>query len=273
MALTPYTGNKPQRNVRATFSNYMDAWITWFLDTFMQEIDAAVDALNLNDVADTSTSSISINFTTGKTATVSAGKGFLPGGYVIFADAAAPTVNSMVVQIASYSGTTLTFDPVSIKGSGTKSNWVISFSAHPQLAVGNHHYYLTTGNGYGSTNTKCRRYSVIQSSAGTHITRTDSAAEGTKFTINSAGVYALQRNDIGAITIGFSKNSTELSVNIKSIADTNNLGMTTGYATSDPNLSIMVPCEPGDFIYMHDSGAATDTGTDSWVRITKMVNL
>lgn len=273
MALTKYTGNKPQRNIRATFSNYMDAWITWFLDVFMQEIDGVVDALNLNDVSDTSNTSITIDLAAGKTATVSSGKGFLKGMFLIFADNAAPTANYMVAQVVNYSGTTLTFDPVTRQGSGTKSDWVISFHAKPQLAVGDHHIYLTNGNGYGSTNTKCRRYSVVQSSAGTALTRTDTAADGTKIAINESGLYVLERNDVGAVTIGFSKNSTELTVNIKSIAATDRIGINTGYVSSDPNFSITVPLSASDFIYMHDSASCTDTGNDNWVRMTKVANL
>jgi len=140
--------------------------------------------------------------------------------------------------------------------------------------VGDHHIYLTTGNGYGSTNNKCRRYSVVQSSAGTDITRTDTAADGTKITINAPGIYVLERNDIGALTIGFSKNSTELTTNIKTITNTNRLGITTGAVGPNVHLSVTVALAETDFIYMHDSASsATDNGIDNWVKITKIADL
>ncbi len=275
MALTKYTGNKPQRNIRATFSNYMDAWITWFLDVFMQEIDGVVDALNLNNVSDTSASSITINLTAGKTATVSAGKGFLPGGYLIFADAAAPTANSMVVQIVSYAGTTLTFDPVLIEGSGTKSDWVISFSAKPQLAVGDHEVYLTTASGHGTTDLNIRRYSVVQRNVGTAITYTDTPENGAVFTINERGKYTIEAVDTSSAAnqnIGISVNSNQLTTNIKTITAThriayiNNLqGNGAGYYFAANSVLL----ETGDEVRIHDNRNGATTDITAWVRIVK----
>lgn len=273
MALTKYTGNKPQRNIRATFSNYMDAWITWFLDVFMQEIDSVVDSLNLNDVSDTSSTSITINLTSGKTATVSAGKGFLKGMFLIFADNAAPTANYMVVQVVSYSGSTLTFDPVSVQGTGTISDWVISFHAKPQLAVGNHHYHMLSPVGYGSTNTKCRYYTVTKSSAGTDISMTSTAANGTRFTINAPGIYIIERNDWGAVTYGFSKNSNELTTNIKTISSLDVINYMLGDSTANSVLSTTVALFATDFVYAHDSSTAQGSGVDAWIKITKIANL
>lgn len=48
MALTPFTGDKPQRNNRFTFSNLVDAFITWFLDTFWDELVDTVTQINAN---------------------------------------------------------------------------------------------------------------------------------------------------------------------------------------------------------------------------------
>ncbi|MBX9636152.1 MAG: hypothetical protein K2Q45_01200 [Nitrosomonas sp.] len=44
--MTPYTGGKPQRNNRFTFSNLFDAFITWFLETFWDEFSNAVDQVS-----------------------------------------------------------------------------------------------------------------------------------------------------------------------------------------------------------------------------------
>ncbi|WP_299078906.1 hypothetical protein [uncultured Paraglaciecola sp.] len=274
MALTKYTGNKPQRNIRATFSNYMDAWITWFLDVFMQEIDGVVDALNLNNVSDTSASSISINLTTGKTAAVSSGKGFLPGGYLIFADAAAPAANSMVVQVVSYVGTTLTFDPVTTKGSGTKTSWVISFSAQPQLTVGDHEIYMTTPNGYGSTDLNIRGYSVTQRSVGTAISHAYTAANGSVFTINENGKYDIQFADQANASnenIGISVNSSELTTNIKIINAADRISLLNNISeTSSSHCSALgVTLSVGDKVRIHTNRNSAAGDVTGWMRIVK----
>ncbi len=274
MALTPYTGNKPQRNVRATFSNYMDAWITWLLDTFMQEIDGVVDALNLNNVSDTSSSSIAIDLNPGKTATVSSGKGFLPGGYLIFADAAAPTANSMVVQVASYSGTTLTFDPVITSGSGTKSDWVISFSAKPQPAVGDHEIYMTTPNGYGSTDLNIRGYSVTQRSVGTAISHAYTVANGSVFTINENGKYDIQFADQANASnenIGISVNSSELTTNIKTINAADRVSLLNNISTTSSShcSALGVTLSVGDKVRIHTNRNSASADISGWVRMVK----
>lgn len=76
---------------------------------------------------DSSASSVLIG-TGSKTFTVSSGKNFSIGMYLIAADNAAPTTNSMYGQVSSYSGTTLIIDVTNIKGSGTKTAWTISMA-------------------------------------------------------------------------------------------------------------------------------------------------
>jgi hypothetical protein len=50
--------------------------------------------------------------------------------------------------------------------------------------------YLDTGNGFGSTNTRIRRFFNIRKNIGSAITYTDSATLGATFTINESGVYS-----------------------------------------------------------------------------------
>lgn len=67
-----------------------------------------------------------------------------------------------------------------------------------------------TGNGYGSTNTRCRRF-TNSSVTGTDISYVDSAVSGAVFTINTNGVYCLTWTDRSNATanavIGFGINS------------------------------------------------------------------
>lgn len=85
-------------------------------------------ALTLNSVNDTSSTSNTIG-TGAMTFTVTAGKSFQPGMWLMIADTAAPSTNSMYGQITSYSGTSLVMNITITSGSGTKTAWVISMSS------------------------------------------------------------------------------------------------------------------------------------------------
>lgn len=54
---------------------------------------------------------------------------------------------------------------------------------------------LNTANGYGSTNTRIRRFTNTVTNQGADITYADSATLGATFTINTAGVYAASYSD------------------------------------------------------------------------------
>jgi hypothetical protein len=54
---------------------------------------------------------------------------------------------------------------------------------------------LNTANGYGSTNTRIRRFTTTVSNVGGDITYTDSATLGATFTVNTSGVYAVSFTD------------------------------------------------------------------------------
>jgi len=219
MALTPYSGNKPQRNVRATFSTYMDAWITWFLDTFMTEIDAVVTAFNLNDLNATSATSNSLG-TGSKTFVTQSSKSYVDGMQLLVADDADPSNKWMQGRVTSYSGTSLTIDVHTKSGAGTLSDWIISFDL-PVTSVGNQEVTVHTGNGFGSTNTKIRRFSTTLINVGTDITYADSSTLGASFTINTPGKYEIYTSDLyssaGAVA-GASLNSSQLTSNLTSIA-------------------------------------------------------
>jgi hypothetical protein len=92
------------------------------------EVNAATLAMNLNATSDTSASSVAIG-TGAKTFTVTAGKSFLGGMFLVIADTAAPSTNWMSGQVTSYSGTSLVMNILAVGGSGTKTAWTISQSA------------------------------------------------------------------------------------------------------------------------------------------------
>lgn len=104
-----------------------DAWRI-AMPTFREQANALAAAMNLNSTTDTSASSVLIG-TGAKSFTVTAGKSFQPGMYLVIADTAAPSTNSMWGQVTSYSGTALVMNIISVLGSGTKAAWTISQSA------------------------------------------------------------------------------------------------------------------------------------------------
>jgi len=112
---------------QAVFDPAMEAFLA-HLPTFEADVTAMAEAMSLNDTTDVSTSSVLIGLGA-KTFVVTAGKSFQPGMYLIAADAAAPSTNSMVLQVTSYSGASLVTDCKAVRGSGTIASWVISLSA------------------------------------------------------------------------------------------------------------------------------------------------
>lgn len=219
MALTPFPGTKPQRNDRTTFSERADAFVTWWLDTFFDELDAGITAFNFNSTNSTSTTSDTIA-TGSTTITVQASKSYVAGMTLKVAYTTDAT-NWMLGEVTAYdSGTgSLTVYVRQINGSGTYAAWTISLAATPQ-DVGNHCVWAHSANGFGATNTKHRRYTTVKTNVGTAITYADSAANGATFTINEAGDYTITVCDRNAtasrdVYFGVAVNSAAGTTNIQ----------------------------------------------------------
>ncbi|WP_395055182.1 hypothetical protein [Polaromonas sp.] len=107
------------------------------LPAFVNETNATAVAMNLNATTDTSASSVAIG-TGVKSFTVSTGKSYQPGMWLVIADTAAPSTNQMYGTVTSYDTATgaLVMNIVSVRGSGTKTAWVLSQSAPGGAAVG-----------------------------------------------------------------------------------------------------------------------------------------
>lgn len=114
----------PLRSDPVNFAARADTFLA-ALPTLQAEVNAATIAMNLNATTDTSASSVLIG-TGAKTFTVTSGKSFLGGMYLLIADTAAPSTNSMFGQVTSYTTTSLVMNIISVKGSGTKTAWTIS---------------------------------------------------------------------------------------------------------------------------------------------------
>ena len=119
---------------------------------------------------------------------------------------------------------------------------------------------LNTANGYGSTNTKIRRFTNIVNNVGTDITYADSATLGGTFTINTAGVYSVSYSDqfTAGSEMGVSINSTQLTTSIYQISVTDILTTSTtpatGYAATAASTFYAAAAS---VLRAHDSGTAT----------------
>lgn len=136
-------------------------------------------------------------------------------------------------------------------------------------SVGDHEVTVHTGNGYGSTNTKIRRYTTALVNTGTAITYTDSATLGATFTINETGVYAMTvMEDTGAnYYFGLSRNSTELTTSVLGIAVANLLAVI-GNANEAHVITCVRRLIAGDVIRAHHGGGALPSGATDRTKFT-----
>ena len=123
---------------------------------------------------------------------------------------------------------------------------------------------VNTANGYGSTNTKIRRFTNIVNNVGTDITYADSATLGGTFTINTTGVYSVSYGDqfTTASGLGVSINSTELTTAIQDITLANILTMTNTPAAGNSTVSSSTFfASAGAVVRAHTNGGTTGANT------------
>ena len=133
-------------------------------------------------------------------------------------------------------------------------------------SVGDHGIAIHTGNGYGSTNTRIRRFTTTLTSVGTAITYADSATLGATLTINETGLYAIHYSDFQTTAatsfFGFSVNSSQLSTNIQTITVASRLAIAgQSFITVTTVASRVVRLISGDVVRPHTS-ATMDGATD-----------
>jgi hypothetical protein len=133
--------------------------------------------------------------------------------------------------------------------------------------------FVYTGNGYGSTNTKIRRFTTAGVNIGTAITYTASATNGDTFTINKSGQYAVSYGDVGdsAFTAGISLNSNQLTTGYTSITTANRL-TTTRFSNVQSNMTspVVLNLKSGDVLRAHGDALENNTSFDSNFRVTRI---
>lgn len=133
---------------------------------------------------------------------------------------------------------------------------------------------LTTANGYGSINTKVRRFTTTALSQGTDITYADSATLGASFTVNKSGVYAVSYSESfsGAEAFGVTTNATAGSTGIRSVPAAEVLCVsTTQGATGEASVSATVYLTAGTVLFARTLGAlAAGAGVPATFTITRV---
>ena len=258
---------------RDEFDDALFAFVAWMY-VMVPEFEAAILALDANDVRGASTTSFTPN-ATGlglKTFAVPSGKSWLPamwvtGGYT------SDGREYWAGVVKSYAGTSLEVDVKLVSNHGTaRSSWQISMSPPVTDLVGDEEIVVHTGNGYGSTNTKRRRYSTLfKDTLGGRVTYNDSATLGASFTVNADGLYYIERNDTSGTSaaMGIALNPSSGTTNYPS-------GLTFGQKIgSDGGVAAKVIAtrwfSAGDIFVPHDGATLFNGATeDSYMIVRRM---
>jgi hypothetical protein len=132
----------------------------------------------------------------------------------------------------------------------------------PQFTTGDSSVLVNTANGSGSTNTRIRRFSNIQTNSGSDVIYSDSATLGASFVANSDGEYLITYTDefSAADYLGLSLNTSAPSTSVQSIPTSEVLAMSVTPAANNPQtISWSGPLLKGDVIRPHTSSSGTGT--------------
>ena len=185
------------------------------------------------------------------------------------------TVNSAAIQ-AGDDGTMV----LKVGAAGSKVN-ALSFAADgtatllkvPVNATAQSMVRLNTTNGYGSTNTRIRRFTNVVTNQGSDITYADSATLGASFTINAAGVYSIAFSDSFTTGefLGISLNSSQLSTAIYSINVADVLAISATASPNDPYGCAWIGyLAAGSVVRPHNGGGTTGVAARGLFTITRV---
>ena len=160
-------------------------------------------------------------------------------------------------------------DAISIAADGTPT-----FLKVPKNIAAQSMVRLTGSNGYGSTNTAIWRLTTVVVNQGLDVTYVDSATLGASFTITAAGVYAIAFSMVPSGInggLGISLNSSQLSINILSIAAADAVSRTQiNTANTMASVSWTGYLAAGAVIRPHGDGAASGNTTAPTFTITRV---
>lgn len=127
---------------------------------------------------------------------------------------------------------------------------------------------LDTYAGYGSTDTKIMQFVNSVEDFGNMFSHNHGSygTAGLEITINKSGLYSFSQSHRGTITIGFSKNSSQLTTSVASVTVTDALIFSSSSATYATANAVTIRLSAGDVIRVHaDAGVPS---TASWSHFT-----
>jgi len=132
---------------------------------------------------------------------------------------------------------------------------------------------LNTANGYGSTNTKIRRFTNVVTNQGSDITYADSATLGASFTINTSGVYSINYSDnfTAASNLGLTLNAANGITNVGALSASSVLNITVATAANTAAaVSWTGYLSAGSIINPIAEGTAAGTGASAQFTIVRV---
>lgn len=266
MAITPIDAF-PARN-SAGFKTRVETFFETEFPTAITEMNTAIEAFNTNDLRGTSSTAYTPNVTGNKAFTTQSGKSWVPGMWVTGGYTSGGN-EYWAGPVVSYSGTTLTVNVLVNGGTSTsRSSWQISFSPPVTDLVGDEEIIVHTGNGYGSTNTKRRRYTTkVKDTATGIVTYADSSTLGATFTINRAGDYLITRGEkYGSASGrgGIALNASSGTTNFFSLAYAERLiGIACDNTKIFGSATVLRRLAVSDVVVAHDDSTLFNDTTDS----------
>ena len=155
----------------------------------------------------------------------------------------------------------------------TAGTWATSpseISITNQLGTGKQAVVLCAPNGYGSTNTRTRRYSTVVLNVGSALTLTQSATLGDSITVNVSGMYGVFVSDArstGPVTIEVSKNN----VTSGTAATEDQVLVSVGTTGSILGCGTVAWFNKGDVLRsVHSSSTSDSTSNDATFKVYKI---
>lgn len=280
-AASPFANNDALAVSFSTTGDKGDTGATGATGTFGGVATSTAELLTGATIASAST--VNLNTATGNrvhitgTTTITAWTLTRGPRTVIFDDALQLTYNATTNRLNS-NGANVTVeagDMAYIESDGTTVyvNIIKKSGASVVAGAGDHYVTVHTGNGFGSTNNKIRRFTTTLGSAGSAITYADSATLGASFTINEAGDYAISYLDVPASSagvFGISRNSNQLTTSIESLTVGHAIAVQGNNVNLRVTLTATVRCAVNDVIRAHTDGTQTNTTDRVYFSIRKI---